>query len=174
MRGLVFRRLCTGAMAACLAACAASPDRFYSNRYSLGDTRLCRTFDKADLTPDATFAADVQAEMARRGLSPQRCEQLEHHQNVAIGAAAVVTAVAVVALHDSHKNGGGPNVFVVPDPIYVQGWERDRTVDREWDWDQFYRGSELVWECRGVQTGQVAPAFHCDGMPMTDARWPAK
>ncbi len=164
-------------LAASLAACAATPDRFYNDRYSLGDTRLCRTFDKAARSGDGGFANDVQAELARRALSPERCRQLEHQQNVAIGAAAVVATAAVVLAHDNRHGGGGGGVVYVPPPIWItQPIVVAQPVidDTEWDWDQFYRDGQLVWECRGVQTGRFAPPDQCAGLPMTDWRWPGK
>lgn len=157
-----------------LAACAASPGRFYKDRYSLGDTRLCRTAAKADKGTDAGFADDVRAEEARRGLSPERCHQLEVRQAIAIGAAAVVATAIVVATHDHRHGGGGGGggaVYVdtpVYAPVYVPAY------DTEWDWDQFQRGGQLVWECRGVQTGRFAAPVNCAGLPMTDWRWPDK
>jgi hypothetical protein len=46
--------------------------------------------------------------------------------------------------------------------------------DFEWDWDAFYRNGNLVWVCRGVQTGQFAHHSHCQNKPQLDWRWPNK
>lgn len=46
--------------------------------------------------------------------------------------------------------------------------------DFEWDWDAFFRNENLVWVCRGVQTGQFAHHSHCHNKPQLDWRWPNK
>nr|WP_143028912.1 hypothetical protein [Massilia sp. PDC64] len=47
--------------------------------------------------------------------------------------------------------------------------------DFDWEWDQFYNSSyQLVWACRGVQSGQFADASRCAYKPQTDLRWPEK
>lgn len=52
-------------------------------------------------------------------------------------------------------------------PVYL--------YDYEWDWDEFYNEQyQLVWACRGVQTGQFANQAHCTNLPRTDLRWPDK
>jgi hypothetical protein len=58
-----------------------------------------------------------------------------------------------------------------------EGYSRylENFKDRQWDWDQFYdRYGNLVWMCRGVQTGQFAEDDKCDGKYQTDRRWPRK
>jgi outer membrane murein-binding lipoprotein Lpp len=48
-------------------------------------------------------------------------------------------------------------------------------IDREWDWDQFYGpNNQLVWACRGVQSGQFADAAYCNYLMKVDFRWPDK
>jgi hypothetical protein len=50
-----------------------------------------------------------------------------------------------------------------------------RVTDYEWDWDEFYdQSGDLVWTCRGVQTGQFAEFERCSGRYQTDSRWPGK
>ena len=47
--------------------------------------------------------------------------------------------------------------------------------DRDWDWDKFFdQYGNLVWMCRGVQTGQFANDDKCGGKHQTDLRWPRK
>jgi hypothetical protein len=49
------------------------------------------------------------------------------------------------------------------------------TQDHEWDWDQFYHSSgQLVWACRGVQTGRFSELERCASKPQSDTRWPNK
>ena len=47
--------------------------------------------------------------------------------------------------------------------------------DYDWDWDQFYNQyGQLVWACRGIQTGQFAELHHCAYDVKVDTRWPGK
>jgi hypothetical protein len=170
------RRLVAGMVTIGLVSCAASPTRFYGDRYSLSDTRLCRTVDKAAKGGDSGFLDDARAERDRRGLTAERCHHLEVRQVLAIGAvAAAATAVVIIAHNNRHGSGGGGgggsgSGSGSGSAVYV-----DATIyDSEWDWDQFFRGGQLVWECRGVQTGQFAPPPNCFGLAMTDWRWPDK
>lgn len=49
------------------------------------------------------------------------------------------------------------------------------TYDAEWDWDQLYdQRYNLVWACRGVQTGEFADPMRCSGKFQSDGRWPGK
>ena len=48
-------------------------------------------------------------------------------------------------------------------------------VDNEWYWDEFYNQSyQLVWACRGAQTGEFAEVWRCNGRPQSDWKWPQK
>ena len=47
--------------------------------------------------------------------------------------------------------------------------------DYDWDWDQFYdQYYNLVWRCRGIQTGRFADSDNCYYDTMDDDRWPSK
>lgn len=45
--------------------------------------------------------------------------------------------------------------------------------DTEWAWDQFYNDQyDLIWRCRGKQTGQFAPDQKCQWDIRADTTWP--
>ena len=80
-------------------------------------------------------------------------------ENIAIGLGVLLGAavVAKAAKHGAFGNGG------------------QSANDWDWDWDEFYnQNHQLVWACRGVQTGRFADQYHCNGKPQTDLRWPNK
>jgi hypothetical protein len=48
-------------------------------------------------------------------------------------------------------------------------------TDSDWDWDAFYDGyGNLLWRCRGIQSGQFANNSSCQYDYMDDDRWPNK
>jgi hypothetical protein len=48
-------------------------------------------------------------------------------------------------------------------------------TDSDWDWDAFYDGyGNLLWRCRGIQSGQFANNSNCQYDYMDDDRWPNK
>lgn len=48
-----------------------------------------------------------------------------------------------------------------------------QSQDHEWAWDQFYaQNYQLVWACRGIQTGQFAEESRCAYKTKFDSRWP--
>ena len=49
------------------------------------------------------------------------------------------------------------------------GYPSART-DSDWDWD--YQPTNRQWVCRGIQTGQYAPASNCAYDVKDDNRWP--
>ncbi len=149
-------RVIAAGVSIALVGCAVAPATFYADPAAVGDTRLCRTLDKAASSNDWEFLKSVRSEVERRGLSDAQCRSLENRQTGLIVAGTVLAAVVVAAARSGGGGGGGG-------------------YDSQWDWDQFYGSSgQLQWECRGVQTGQFAQAYHCAGLPMTDARWPGK
>jgi hypothetical protein len=140
-----------------LTGCAATPSDFYTNRYSISDEKLCRGMQSDAAKTDPTFSSDLHAEASRRGISTSDCETIVGKQNLAIGA-GVLLGAAVIAL--ARKGGGGGSA---------------QAGDYQWDWDQFYNQSgQLVWNCRGVQTGRFADNSRCAGKLMVDTRWPSK
>jgi hypothetical protein len=78
------------------------------------------------------------------------------NQNIGLGVAAVVSAVIVAAARSGGGSGGG-------------GY----AGDSQWDWDLFNNAyGQATWACRGVQTGQFADLWRCNGLTKTDYRWP--
>jgi hypothetical protein len=150
-----------------LVGCAMSPAQFQQDRYTVGDARLCKTLKSAESSTDWQFMGDVQDEVKRRGLDAYQCEQIVRNQALAIGA-GVLVATAVVA---AARSGGGGGAVAVGGGAGYAGLN----YDYDWEWDQYYgAGYALVWSCRGVQTGQFAEPYRCNGKMQTDWKWPAK
>lgn len=146
-----------------IVGCAASPEKFYANSATLSDARLCRTLKAASGGRDLTFAADVRQAADARGLDDFSCQSIVNKQNAAI-AVGIVAGAALVAVA---KNGGSGGVGATT--TTGQGY------DVEWDWDQFNNQyGQLVWACRGIQTGQYSETYHCNGKMQADWRWPQK
>ena len=151
-------RNCVAAtFASVLAACAASPAQFQSTKYSMSDTRACNTLSSAQSGTNYAFAREVSAEVSRRGLNDARCKQLINEQRALIAGAVLVTTAVAVAAHNSGGAGGG-----------------SPSSDFQWDWDMFYQGGKQVARCRGVQTGQFAEDWHCNGKAVNDNHWPGQ
>ena len=88
-------------------------------------------------------------------LSITGCSTPEDRQKWLI-AGAVLAGVAVA--YQAGKGGG----YSAP------------ASDYQWDWDQQRNQyQQLIWICRGVQTGQYAEESRCSGLAQTDWRWPA-
>jgi hypothetical protein len=48
-------------------------------------------------------------------------------------------------------------------------------TDYDWAWDQYYNQyRQLVWSCRGMQTGQFAYLSKCQYKTQNDFTWPSK
>lgn len=157
-------RKCIAAVAlASLAGCAVTPERFYSQRSSLGAVTLCRTHQSAVQGSQWQLARDVETELSSRlGVHPSQCNKIINDNEMAILGGMLVAAAVVAAA----GAGGGAG----PTPA-----ASSRSVDSDWDWDQFYNEyGVLVWRCRGIQTGQFAENSNCAYDSMTDYRWPGK
>ncbi len=149
-------------LVALLSGCAASPAAFYADATSIGNVKLCRTLRSAESDGNVTFAVDVRRAIHARGLNDYSCNDLISQQNASIAAAFVVGAAAIAVA----RTGGGGSGSV------STGYA---TYDYDWDWDQFYNQNyQLVWACRGMQTGQFASPAKCAYKTQTDFRWPAK
>lgn len=71
------------------------------------------------------------------------------------------------------KVGKGSNCYSVNSTR--DGLNRISTSDRYWYWDKFYDAYDnLIWRCRGSQTGQFAENEKCSGQTKDDERWPNK
>lgn len=155
-------RLVASAVAVTLTGCAMTPQFFYANKQTLSDSRVCRTWAAAvEANASVSFIFDVSAEADRRGLSASDCADKVSKENVA--AAATVLVILGVAAAAAARRGGGAAA-----PVMAQ-------QDYSWEWDEFYDQSrQLVWACRGVQTGEFAATWHCGGKVRSDWKWPGK
>lgn len=145
-----------------VAGCAWTPERYAGKRAKLDDTETCRLFlgwQKEAKEPYLTMATE---EIARRGLNEHQCkgkyEELRRSRKAAIGAGVVLTATVAAVIYASRTR-----------PAFQIG----APYDSSWDWDQFAdKDGNLVWACRGVQTGKFADQYRCTGAPLSDWRWP--
>jgi hypothetical protein len=152
------RTIICSILAASLLGCA-TQGQFYKDPQSLSDAQVCRLWVQAS----GDFFKDVDAEASRRNLDYGECQAKVQQQNLGIAAALLIGIAAAAAA----RGGGGGGYATPAQPAAAN--------DFDWDWDQFYnQGGQLVWACRGVQTGRFAPNYHCAGKPMTDWRWPGK
>jgi hypothetical protein len=112
------------------------------------------------LTGCANFDAEKFAEAMRRSSQQQSYEQSMRDTN------------ATMAL----LKAGAPSKTPITNGQAFSMWANAYTApDYEWDWDAFYNEyRQIVWGCRGVQTGQFAPEDKCAFKLKTDYRWPAK
>lgn len=142
-----------------LGACAVSTDRFYRDRSGVNDWSLCRSWVEASQTGQFVWERDIAEEAARRGLTAQQCTT---KNNIVDGVAVVgVVLVTVAAAMAASGGGGGGNSYA--------------PTDYDWAWDQFYSDTgQLVWACRGRQSGRFADQYRCAGKAMSDFTWPAK
>lgn len=155
----------TLALAVSLAGCAVSPERFEKKKYRMDDTQVCEAVQDAAKHADPSFATSVASEMERRRLDEDRCKLLISDKRKKI-AIAVVAAVALTALAVAASKGGGGGGGSYQQPYAAQS-------DYSWQWDQFYNANrQLVWACRGEQSGQFAELHRCNGKVKSDWRWP--
>ena len=155
------RKVCV-VIVACIAVagCSSNPKEFAEKRYSLSNANVCRTQSEAYKSGNYQFASEVQSELNRRGLNAAKCES-EMTSQSAGAAVAILGAVLLVAA--ASKGGGGGGQYNSP------------VTDYDWAWDQFYNQSyQLVWVCRGKQTGEFATQDKCAYKPQNDFTWPSK
>lgn len=150
-------------IAAMLSGCAISPQQFAAQRETLRPDELCKGRASAVQSGDYQFRSDIDGELYRRGLGPSQCPAImeEASRKAAAAAAIILGGLAVVAIAKSSGGGGYPY-----QPI---------SQDYDWEWDQFYdQNYQLVWACRGRQTGQFAFLDRCAYKWKSDSTWPSK
>lgn len=148
-----------------LSACAITHDEFSRKRFSMADVDVCDAKVDAQKATNFAFQNEVNSELERRRLTTPVCEALlkKRSEQRAAAAAALLAVVAVAAIAANSKGGGG------------SGYAAPAAYDTQWDWDQFYNDSwQLVWACRGVQTGRFAEQSRCAYKVQVDSRWPDK
>ena len=152
-----FAVLCTVFLFGC--STITSPEIFKEKKASLSDSELCRTLIKASDTGNTILYSDALTETFDRGLTYAKCKDRVTAQNNLIAAITAGTIAGIVA---SSNNGSG---YVPP----------TTPQDFQWAWDEFYNEyRQLVWRCRGMQTGQFAPDDKCMLKMKLDNTWPAK
>ena len=148
------------AIALAMTGCAVTPQEFYSQRSSLGEVTLCRTYRSAAQKGQVQLAQDIQSDLRTRfNTYASQCDKIiSDSENAILGGILVAAAVVAVA-----NSGGGSGGY----------YPSSRVEDSDWAWDAFYNQyGSLVWRCRGIQTGQFAENGHCAYDVMTDNHWP--
>lgn len=154
-----WRRMVSAGACVALASCAITPQQFHANRESYSAEQLCNIWR----THDDEIAAAAEREAHRRGMDVERCRAILAESDKRNQAAAAGALLALVLIGAAAKGGGGAAPAAVA-PVHV---------DTEWAWDQFFNEhNELVWGCRGVQTGQFHPLVRCQYLVKIDSRWP--
>lgn len=143
-------------------------DHFAKHKRGLTDEGVCAAMFTAAAEYKSTgrtaYFTETLAEVERRGRSVDWCnKRRDEQQNAAAGAVALVAVVGLVALAAKGGRGGAGNGYA----------PASSASDTNWDWDQFFDANgQLVWRCRGVQTGQFAIDVECINKPQLDLRWP--
>jgi len=123
------------------------------------DATVCRAYNEVKSGGDEDLTFKFVRILAQRGLGPVDCPQilrddpLEHlSERYDKFVSELIQGLAAV---------GRAN--------------RQESVDTDWDWDEIHdEAHRLVWVCRGVQSGRLAPTNHCLGKLQIDWRWPSK
>jgi len=155
------------ALSILLTGCATPPQLFDLQKKSNSNAQICRTLATARSAGGDAFYAKVFDEASRRGYDESSCSTLvaaenQAMKNAAIGIVAVAGVVALAAAASRGGGGGGASAY-------------GPTNDTDWAWDEFYNERyQLVWMCRGKQTGQFADAQRCAYKPQNDFTWPSK
>lgn len=182
------------AVAACLVTADAYGDeQAYQNCVSMGyaaescaRTYLGSSSPQADGTsgPVVTNSTQAYQNCVSMGYGDASCTRtyLSSSSPQADGAGGADDGAAKSARYQKIKDGliATAAVLVVAGIVYAAvksggGGGSTAVNDYQWDWDVFYNEQgQLAAYCRGVQTGQFADEWHCNGLPVTDARWPGK
>jgi hypothetical protein len=156
----VARAIAVALSASLVAGCAVSSQSFYRSPYSVSNLELCKTIRASEVKSNPTFTRDVVRELTARGLTPASCNEIIQAQRLAI-AAGIAAGAAIYAAAQNAPAAAGSNTYVAR--------------DYAWDWDQFYdEHRNLVWACRGIESGQLAESHRCNGRYRSDWRWPGK
>ena len=144
-------------------------DHFAKHKSGLIDEGVCAALftaaDEYQRQRTAAYLKETLVELQRRGRSVDWCiHRRKEQQDTAAGVVAIVAVVGLVALVAAGGGGGGGT----PQTDFSA---TDR--DWDWDWDQFYdENYQLVWVCRGVQSGRFSTTGRCDYKAKVDLRWP--
>ena len=164
-------RTTAGLLAAAVLAggCAQAPltyERFVHQTQGLSDAQVCQAWFHARQTNQADYLRMAYSEASRRGLEYSGClamqeEQQKREQEQTKTARNILLGVAIVALTVAAARRGS-------------GGGYSERADTSYSWDLFYNEyRQLVWACRGEQTGQFADQEKCAYKPRHDGRWPS-
>lgn len=156
------RRPISAVLALSLIGCAVTHQHFSSVRSSMSNEQVCDASVDSRKGDSLAFMSDTYSEVTRRGMTVESCEAMvaEKKRN----AAMLVAVLAGAALAVSASKGGGAAA--------PSAWA-PTAVDTDWAWDQFYGPNfQLMWACRGIQTGQFADQWRCQYKIKVDSRWP--
>lgn len=108
--------------------------------------------------PASAPGLDLDMKVAREVVQARQAAEAQRQQNAAAGLAGLALLGAAAA-------GGSRGLGALG-----QGMQG---TDYDWAWDQFRNDyGQLVWGCRGVQTGQFADLSRCSAKPRADYMWP--
>lgn len=98
----------------------------------------------------------------------QRTNEARANSSNDVGG-ALFTALAAYAIAKDGRRG------ISPMPAQQRQQVGILPIDVDWQWDEFYGpNGQLVWACRGVQTGQFAFEDKCANRAKVDIFWPDK
>jgi len=98
------------------------------------------------------------------------------YQNMKIIAFSLFIAMQLlpVAYSQDKLQDTPDQAMARPEPTIDTQSNIPAPIDYDYAWDQFAHRSALMWECRGVQSGEfVAPDF-CAFKEKVDRQWPDK
>ena len=147
-----------------ISGCAVSPQQFSQKKHTLRADEICRAREAAVEKKNYSFLNDIDLELTSRGIQANECSKIIKESNLKTAGVAVAV-LGVLAIAAAAKSGGyGGN-----------NYQPNNAADYDWAWDQFYNSEyNLVWACRGVQTGQFADVNRCAYKPKNDFTWPSK
>ncbi len=167
MRPVTVKLLC-GLIAASLAGCAVSPRQFAQERSTLPTVDVCRAFESATKARDVDFISATSNELSARGVSSFDCRDMVAKENSRTGGVLLGIAAAALLVAAASAGGGVGGAGTA-------GSSYTSSTDYSWAWDQYYNQyGQLVWSCRGRQTGQFAELYRCQGSIQSDFTWPSK
>ena len=139
-----------------LTGCTTTPKDFYARPHEQNVPSLCRALAKST---DEQFRADLEKELATRGITTaEQCQKRVGAENAAIAGIAIagIAVAAVAACKNGGCSGGGYSA-----PTYD-----------EVAWDEFYIYGQPTWRCRSEINGQFVADYECVYKPKIDTTWP--
>lgn len=153
-----------------------TPEEFSVKRRDLSLHQLCDSRASAIANRNSNYLIEIDAELRKRTVDGSYCAKLareeaeEENREASKAADGFKTFLGLLALgaiaYAVSKNSGSSYSAPSFSPLIT---------DHDWAWDQFYNEhNDLVWSCRGRQTGQFAELGRCNYKTQTDSTWPSK